>query len=66
MKDVATVLRGYVGDRLPQLLADLEATNSGQTNIYFREFLRRIRRGAGLPVPVSEKEPKALLALMEK
>lgn len=58
------VLIAYVGaDRLPQLITDLE--EAGSDNKLWQEFMRRLRRQAGIALPSAADEPKALLDLMD-
>lgn len=67
MKDVADTLARYAGpDRLKDLLADLEQGETAQGNLFWREYLRRIRRSAGLERPDAPPEPKALLDLIDR
>lgn len=65
MKDVADLLRAYVGDdRLPALLDDLAISETATSNRLWAEFVRRLRRAAGLPDRDLPDEPRLLLDLM--
>lgn len=66
MKEVAEVLARWAGaDRLPELLRELEAAGAG--NALWLEFMRRVRRSAGLSSGWSKvDEPKALLDLVDR
>jgi hypothetical protein len=68
MRDVVDALAAYApGEQLEQLLNDLSRCESTRSNKLFAEFVRRLRRSAGLSpdlAPPGGKGP--LLELMEE
>lgn len=65
MKDVVETLRAFVGHDLEPLLRQLEDGYSGTHNSFWREYLRRIRKKAGLP-PRQIRGPSELIDLIER
>ena len=57
MKDVVAVLRAHTRDdaELRALVEELATTHTAQHNIIFAEFVRRIRKAAGIPEPQKER-----------
>lgn len=65
MKDVVAVLVRYAGANLPDLVMDLQATDSARGNREFMSTLKRIQRTAGIPDP-PPTERGELLKMMIK
>lgn len=65
MKDVAALLRKYLGDDLELFVRELEDAPTTQGNLLWREFVNRIRKAAGIaPRPAPERG--GLLELLER
>ena len=57
MKDVVAILRRYIIDEaeLCDLITELGESDTAQRNIIFAEFIRRIRKAAGIAAPIPAK-----------
>ena len=57
MKDVVAVFRAHTTNdqELRALIEELATTHTAQNNIIFAEFVRRIRKAAGISEPQKER-----------